>query len=314
MTLYPRFFSYYRPLLLTLLPLLLLICTAIVWVFHTRKHDIHWGYPAASRIHSAAAAGDVAALRMILDDSPQSLEIPGATLDAKGDDTFQGSPLQFAALNGRPSAVKLLVERGASIDGLAPLTAETPLTLSVNSLDDTEIPRYLISKGAAVNGQGASPLARAVECNATKIAALLISHGANVNAKGKLGRTPLSLAAGAFFDSSDMTNLLLVQGALVDVRSDNGMTPLHYATAAGNSGAVALLLRAGASSNARDNIGRTPLHWLAVAESDNTLAVYSTLKEYGVDTSIRDGGGHTALDIAIQSANASLMRALPRGR
>ncbi len=61
----------------------------------------------------AAAKGDLAALRILLD--------TGASVDGRGNafDASRWTPLTYAALTGQPRAVKFLLDRGAKVDGVA---------------------------------------------------------------------------------------------------------------------------------------------------------------------------------------------------
>ena len=54
---------------------------------------------------------------------------------------------------------------------------------------------------------------------------VLISEGADVNAKAKDGRTPLMIAA-RFSSTPEIVQLLIEKGAEVNARSTNGWTPL----------------------------------------------------------------------------------------
>ncbi len=69
-----------------------------------------------------------------------------------------------------------------------------------------------------------------------QVAALLLAHGADVNAKTTSQWTPLHFAA--FCGQSDVARQLLAQGADVNARDAQGNTPLH-ATAFGASQVVA---------------------------------------------------------------------------
>ena len=87
---------------------------------------------------------------------------------------------------------------------------------------------------------------------------LLISEGADVNAKGDDGSTPLLYASE--HEIWEVVTLLVKAGADVNARDTVGQTPLMYA--AGNSSTpeiVQLLLEKGAELEARSTLGNTPL-------------------------------------------------------
>jgi ankyrin repeat protein len=56
----------------------------------------------------------------------------------------------------------------------------------------------------------------------------------------------------------DMTELLLTRGADVDAKDRDGDTPLHDAAFRGHEKIVGLLLAHGADVGAKNNAGRTP--------------------------------------------------------
>ncbi|KAI0290861.1 ankyrin repeat-containing domain protein, partial [Russula brevipes] len=62
----------------------------------------------------------------------------------------------------------------------------------------------------------------------TEVAQLLLRHGANVDARGEMNRTPLSLAS--FHGHRDIVQLLLDHGAEVDPESKHYETPLWEAS------------------------------------------------------------------------------------
>ena len=91
---------------------------------------------------------------------------------------------------------------------------------------------------------------------------VLISEGANVNAKDKDGRTPLMLAA-AKSSTPGIVALLLEKGAELEARSTYGWTPLMIAARNSSPEIVQLLLEKGAEVNVRDTDGKTPLMFAA---------------------------------------------------
>ena len=87
----------------------------------------------------------------------------------------------------------------------------------------------------------------------------MLVAGAEVNAKGNYGSTPLIWTARKGL--ADICTLLLAAGAEVNAKNNSGSTPLMWAALNGHADICALLLAAGAEVNEKDNYGSTPLMW-----------------------------------------------------
>ena len=89
-----------------------------------------------------------------------------------------------------------------------------------------------------------------------------LTAGADPNARGPHGETPLHRVAWASEDNAEAVRLLIQYGANVNARSNSGVTPLHLAASwPDNFAIVVALLEAGADPNAKDNNGYTPLYY-----------------------------------------------------
>ena len=86
-----------------------------------------------------------------------------------------------------------------------------------------------------------------------------LATGADVNAKNKVGQTPLYRAA--LYSQKEIVELLIAGGANVNAKDMNGMTPLHRAAHEGYKEIVKLLIDEGTDVNAKDKEGDTPLDW-----------------------------------------------------
>jgi len=119
----------------------------------------------------------------------------------------------------------------------------------------------------------------------------LTNKGLKIDQKNGYGMTPLMITAGSACDLGAAH--LLGGGADANAKDAGGKSPLHH-WAMGYASKLPLkyLRQAGADLNAVDIYGRTPL-MVAVA-SNNEKAVERLLKA-GVDTSLSDNFGATAL-------------------
>ena len=158
--------------------------------------------------------------------------------------------------------------------------------------------QLLISKGADVNAKnrrGSMPLDWAIH-DFAKVN-LLVAKGADVNAKQVQGRTPLYLAA-MLGNGIPTIRLLLSKGADPNVAAVNGQTPLMLAAGRGDVEAMQLLIRRGAKVNTRNNAGETAL--MAASTGGNTRAV-QLLIEQGADVKATSKRNETALGFAATS-------------
>ncbi|KAI0376659.1 hypothetical protein F5Y04DRAFT_285739 [Hypomontagnella monticulosa] len=87
----------------------------------------------------------------------------------------------------------------------------------------------------------------------------LISREGEANVKNMMGQTPLIYASKR--GHTKVAALLLDHGASIDLRDNDGLTPLSWAAKNGNEGVVKLLLKKGANAKIKDNNGLTPFSW-----------------------------------------------------
>lgn len=119
-------------------------------------------------LHTAADAGDVAAIDDIAKRQPGLVNAPEA-----GDHT----PLHVAVASGRSEAVKHLLLDGANLEA-RDICRWTPLHMAVDN-NRKEIVELLLAKGADVNAKdchGQTPLALALKHGHEDIALVLRQH------------------------------------------------------------------------------------------------------------------------------------------
>ena len=100
------------------------------------------------------------------------------------------------------------------------------------------------------------------------------SHGKELEMR--LGFDPQRLKTPQLLDDAgkgrrEVAELLLTHGADANAKAFSGWTPLHYAAALGYSHMAEVLLPRGADARVKDNAGRTPLA-LATEAGHSSLA------------------------------------------
>lgn len=129
-------------------------------------------------------------------------------------------------------------------------------------LSHSDDPHVLVNEAGA---NGRTALHVAVHSSNLRIAKMLISSGAIVNAQDDDGETPLHFSVGA-----PMTTALLDEAhANPNIPNVDGIVALHLAVRRRDVGSVRALLHHNAQVNVADNIRWfTPLHLIALSEND----------------------------------------------
>jgi ankyrin repeat protein len=137
---------------------------------------------------------------------------------------------------------------------------------------------------------------------------VLLAEGAEMDARGENGETPLILAV--LTGHVDVIELLIAHGADVMARNERGLTPLHAAAYSGKAELAELLLDHGAALEDRANIsGATPL---MLAAEENHVAVAELLIVRGADLSNPDREGFTPLTQAWAKKRTEMVGLLKR--
>src|SRR5262249_47001163 len=141
--------------------------------------------------------------------------------NAKERNASGANPIQVAAACGDLDTVKLLVEAGADVNDITPvsgpgaLSVRTPLGLAAVR-NDVRMVRYLLERKADPNQETprGTPLTFAAWQNSVLAADVLLAHGAKADVKILLnGSTPLHWAAGSDSLRPELVKLLLTHGA-----------------------------------------------------------------------------------------------------
>lgn len=202
--------------------LLVLACSSVVF---------------AGEIHEAVKENDSAKVKRLIKDQPD-------LVFSKDEDGF--TPLHLAAANGSKELSEFLVENRSEVNA-RDNNGSTPLHQAVTAEGQhNDVAEMLLAHKAVVNTSdksGLTPLHYATLANNANAVKLLLSHGADANAKDSVeGNTPLIIAAGKGF--KEVAEALLARGADVNVADKMG-TPLTWALHTGHTKMADLLRQHG---------------------------------------------------------------------
>ncbi len=136
--------------------------------------------------------------------------------------------------------------------------------------------------------------------DSARVKALLLGNPTNDD-----GQTALHFFAKT--GHKDAVQLLLTCGADVNAKDRTGSTPLHVAAISGHKHVAELLLAKNAEMDVKNSSGLTALH---LAASWNRLEVVELLLTKEVDVHSKDDKGRTALDLARSQSNSAVAQAL----
>ena len=250
--------------------------------------------------------------------------------DANHKNKYRTTPLCDACLGGHAAVVKLLLERGAEIQGDD--GDESPEGGGSDKFQEGDVVDVRIQGGDDYNtgminrdnGDGSYDIIYEVDFvdNETDVAACSMR---------KFLRSPLAIArreghakiitllenhlhplhAAANTGDIDAMTQILDGGAAVDQTRGDGETPLWTASLAGRVDAARLLLDRGAEVNRGDDCGQTPL-W--VASLKGHVDVARLCLERGADANRATEKGTTPLAIARKKGHAAVVALLEEVR
>lgn len=257
----------------------------------------------------------------------------GADVNARNADPgMEGwTPLHYAVSRQWKDLVRLLLKRKADPNARLESPAgvwskgETPLLMAC-FFKSTDIVGMLLEAHADPNltdDNGSTPICYTLAAGEISkvtefpgILKLLLEHGANVNARDPLERTPLMLAA----QQREAVSLKVLLGFKADVnaRSKSGSTALHFLIQGGPQPGrpqrpvpvpggfgtwppslasdlpemLTALLDAGANANAQDSNGKTPLNYVPrpapAEEASNWAKIDQLLRQHGAVEDLPD--------------------------
>lgn len=224
------------------------------------------------------------------------------------------TPVMLAAKQGHRNVADVLIMNGAHYDAFSAAAFGDceRLTALLDGTLDARTARYAYQN---------SLLHWAAESYQREAAALLLDHGADLEARNVFDETPLLVAclrrashkadaaeadrrlqmiealltrgavcdlhaAAALGDSERLTALLDAGPDLARLSNGFGWTPLHWSARCGNAETAGILLDYGADINAKDSIGCPPLFYAAYPGAHQAVA--RLLCERGADANFRN--------------------------
>lgn len=224
--------------------------------------------------------------------------------------------LSQAASEGYSKRVEFFLKLGTNIETRWFSKNRTPLWLAAGR-GHLECVELLLSHGANIEAKaenGGTPLWNAADTGHSNCIELLFRYGANIEAKAGYGITPLWTAAHG--GHSNCVDLLLRCGSNIEAMADCGITPLWAAAHEGRFNCVELLLNHRADIEAKKiSNNATPL-WVAAERGH--MEFVELLLHYGAFTQAKDwDSGMTPLQAASRGGHtkcAELLRSWPQNR
>jgi ankyrin repeat protein len=210
-------------------------------------------------------------------------------------------PLHYAAYNGNPGMVRLLLAKGADIK------ADKALLIEAVIGGNPEVVKILLQEGADPNQESgySSPLMFAVEKGDSAMVRLLVNSGAGINFINSRDMTALDTAREKGF--GEIARLLLSLGAREKVSSPQREMALYSAVDKRDFQKMGHLLDKGTDMDCLDGLRQTPLiHASAYGNSKAAL----WLLEHGARADIRDVNGRDALWYASEKGLDDLVELL----
>ncbi|KAK0513036.1 hypothetical protein JMJ35_005053 [Cladonia borealis] len=187
--------------------------------------------------------------------------------------SLNAPPLHLAVCKRDVSMTELLLEQGADYEH--GWRGRPPIHQACKDAD-FQITRLLLGAGASatsLDSQQEQPLHKLLSIRlptfeASKLIELLVSRGANINARTRTNETPLHLSCKNL--NVDSIRAILVHGPNMDAQDRAGNTPFHSLVIAwsawrrlgGFESISRVLLQHGVNVDAQNRAGDTPLHIL----------------------------------------------------
>ena len=156
----------------------------------------------------------------------------------------------------------------------------------------------------AISGGAGTALHSASAAGHVEVVRSLLKCGADVDARGVVGLSPLQLASSRGYP--DVVQCLLDHGADVKFQDDDRMTSLSHAACAGHLEVIRMLLEHNADIHTPDKDGLAPLHSAVSGRYSNLKSnnpqVVRFLLDHGANPDARDNKHQTPLHLVLSSS------------
>ncbi|PSN45791.1 hypothetical protein C0J52_10757 [Blattella germanica] len=195
---------------------------------------------------------------------PHLLELilkPNCSIDMTNNEGV--TPLMGAALEGNEQVAIVLLKHGANPHIIDKSGNNVMHYVALRNI--VCLVKLLLESGCEIdisNGEGVTPLMRAVAMGNKEVAITLLQYGANPHAKDKSGSCVMHYAVER--NIPELIETLMNFKCDVNCSNTEGVTPLMKAATFGREEVVVKLLHLGAKADAKDKFGNSVMHYVAV--------------------------------------------------
>lgn len=217
-------------------------------------------------------------------------------------DNMGRTPLHYSALNQSDDYIFPVV----SLE-LFPEFKEEKSKIDEKGSHKAEIAKILLEAGAEVDTrshEGVTALHNACLKGYFDVVKVLFEYNAKMLPDNS-GTLPIHLSA--YTDNLDILKMLISKGADVNAKANDGWTPVHSATHEVQNEFLEYLLKHGADVDAKDEHGKTALH---IAAENNYIDFVELLLKYGADINSTDKRNRTPFNIATKEGNDRIVSVL----
>ena len=185
----------------------------------------------------------------------------GAPVDPDLPNEDSKSPLMSAAYHGNAEHMKILLDKGASVNRINK-NKYTALWFAADN-GNLKCLKMLLKARTPPNlaSSRGTPLMAAISSGCLECFKVLLDHGSEINYRNDKGECAVTCAVPLFSD--EYMKLLIDNNANLHVENREGWSPVMLATSQKRTSVLEILLDNGASVNHADGTGMTALHLAA---------------------------------------------------